>query len=209
MLVCVTNRKLCREPFLKRIEKLAKSGIDWIILREKDLALEQYRELAKKVNEICSRYGTFLTVYSQEIDFPVHSIQMSYSDFMAVYSQKWNTGKGAKANLSIHNTQTGVSIHSTQEAIAAEKLGAAYMVAGHIFATGCKANLPPRGTSFLTEVCASVSIPVYAIGGMDRQNHVRQAMDCGAKGICVMSSLMQCSDVSQTVSNLKNWMNKK
>ena len=114
MLVCVTNRKLCREPFLKRIEKLAKSGIDWIILREKDLALEQYRELAKKVNEICSRYGTFLTVYSQEIDFPVHSIQMSYSDFMAVYSQKWNTGKGAKANLSIHNTQTGVSIHSTQ-----------------------------------------------------------------------------------------------
>lgn len=205
MLVCVTNRKLCREPFLYRIDKLAKAGIDRFILREKDLSMEDYRELAKKVNDICIFYGRHLTVYGRNVRFPVHSVQMSYPDFMAIGSQK--LGKAAD-DFSIQNTQTGVSIHSTQEAIAAEKLGASYLIAGHIFATGCKANLPPRGIDFLREVCTSVSIPVYAIGGMDTQDHVTQAMKCGGEGICVMSSLMQCSDVSQAVSNLKNWMQK-
>lgn len=204
MLVCVTNRTLCREPFLKRIEKLAKSGIDRIILREKDLPLEEYRKLSKEVKEICSRYGTFLTVYALD----VHSIQMSYSDFIAFGSEKRNIGGEAGVELPDRKTQTGVSVHSVPEAITAEKLGASYLIAGHIFATGCKANLPPRGIDFLREVCTSVSIPVYAIGGMDTQDHVTQAMKCGAEGICVMSSLMQCFNVSQTVSNLKNWMQK-
>ena len=206
MLVCVTNRKLCQEPFLDRIEKLAKAGVDRFILREKDLSSEEYGKLAKKVNEICTFYGRRLTVHSRNAGVP--AVQMSYSDFIAFCSGNQNIGGEAefKSDLSIRKILIGVSVHSVQEAITAEKLGASYLVAGHIFTTDCKAGIPPRGTGFLSEVCVSVSVPVYAIGGMDRQAHVRQAMDCGAKGICVMSSLMQCSDVSQSVFNLKEWM---
>ena len=32
----------------------------------------------------------------------------------------------------------GVSVHSADEAVLAEKMGATYVTAGHIFATDCK-----------------------------------------------------------------------
>lgn len=43
----------------------------------------------------------------------------------------------------------GTSAHSVEEAIEAQKLGATYISAGHIFATDCKKDLPPRGLEFL------------------------------------------------------------
>ena len=64
MIICMsevlvfTNRLLCRESFLSRIEKTAKEKPKGIVLREKDLNEEDYKELAKKVMEICRRYGT-------------------------------------------------------------------------------------------------------------------------------------------------------
>ena len=39
---CVTNRRLCREDFLKRIEKIAACRPAGIILREKDMLPEEY-----------------------------------------------------------------------------------------------------------------------------------------------------------------------
>ena len=60
-IVCVTNRKLVKAyeengsflPFLEKIKEAAKRKPDFIILREKDLQPDDYKELAKKVFEIC------------------------------------------------------------------------------------------------------------------------------------------------------------
>lgn len=41
MMICVTNRKLCRGDFLERIEQLAAGGADAILLREKDLSVPE------------------------------------------------------------------------------------------------------------------------------------------------------------------------
>ena len=61
------------------------------------------------------------------------------------------------------------------------------MSAGHIFATDCKKDLPPRGLEFLKEVCNSVTIPVYAIGGIKLSD---VQMDEITKGGCIMSGMM-------------------
>ena len=85
--------------------------------------------------------------------------------------------------------QVGTSVHSPAEARAAQELGAAYVTAGHIFATDCKKGVPPRGVDFLDEVCAAVGIPVYAIGGI----HEEQLPLVGrslASGACMMSEYM-------------------
>ena len=83
----------------------------------------------------------------------------------------------------------GASVHSIEEAQKAERLGASYIIAGHIFATDCKRNLAPRGLEFLNNVCRSVKIPVYAIGGITPDN-LRDVLNAGAAGACVMSGLM-------------------
>ena len=67
------------------------------------------------------------------------------------------------------------------------------MTAGHIFATDCKAGLPPRGTDFLKEVCSAVQIPVYAIGGIrPEEKQIEKVLSCGAAGACIMSGMMEC-----------------
>ena len=87
----------------------------------------------------------------------------------------------------------GASCHSVEDAQEAESLGADYITAGHVFATDCKKGLPPRGIEFLSSVCESVSIPVYAIGGISPDN-IDLVRQCGAAGACVMSGFMKCSD---------------
>jgi len=82
-----------------------------------------------------------------------------------------------------------VSIHSAEEAKRAEELGARFVIAGHIFETQSKPGIRPRGLAFLRDICESVDIPVFAIGGITDEN----AQDCiaaGAYGICRMSYWM-------------------
>ncbi len=85
----------------------------------------------------------------------------------------------------------GASIHSVEEARKAEKLGASYLTAGHIYETGCKPDLAPRGLGFLREVCQSVDIPVYAIGGIHlEKQQLSEIYEAGARGACIMSVFM-------------------
>ena len=86
----------------------------------------------------------------------------------------------------------GTSVHSVEDAIAAEKLGARYLTAGHIYVTDCKKGLPPRGLDFLHAVCEAVQIPVYGIGGIKiDEEQLRELKMSGAAGGCVMSGMMQ------------------
>jgi len=96
-----------------------------------------------------------------------------------------------KSNPNIYKefNEVGVSIHSVSEAIEAINLGATYITAGHIFSTDCKKDIPPRGLNFLSSVCSSVNIPVYAIGGISLEN-AEKAINASADGICIMSGLM-------------------
>ena len=89
-------------------------------------------------------------------------------------------------------TKIGISIHSVEEAKEAERLGASYLTAGHIYATDCKKGLLPRGLEFLEEVCKEVNIPVYGIGGIKFDEEQWNDMEkCGAVGGCIMSGMMK------------------
>ena len=63
-ILCVTNRKLCREDFLTRIERIAACHPAGIILREKDMKPEDYKELAAAVMEICEQHGVRCILHS-------------------------------------------------------------------------------------------------------------------------------------------------
>jgi len=180
MLICITNQKLCRDDFLSRINKIASGKPDAIMLREKELDEEDYQELAIKVKEICDRHQVKLII-NHNIEtaerLMVGAVQVSIDDLR-------------KKGESIKNfDQVGVSVHSVEQAREAEVSGANYLIAGHVFPTDCKKGLPARGLRFLKEVCDSVSIPVYAIGGISETNY-KIALMAGAKGVCIMSEAM-------------------
>lgn len=189
-IVCVTNRKLVKAyeengsfvPFLKKIKEVAKKKPAFIILREKDLPADDYKKLAKKVLEICDSekvscilhcfYKEAIELGVKKIHLPMHILE--------------NMTENEKKCFDI----IGVSIHSVEDARRAQELGALYITAGHIFATDCKKGLTPRGLQFLGDVCDSVEIDVYAIGGIS-ENNMHQCISRGAKGVCMMSGFMK------------------
>lgn len=180
---CVTNRKLCKGNFLTQMEAIARCAPAGIVLREKDLPEEEYAVLAKKILHICENWQVPCILHSffkTAETLQVRRLHMPLSGLRAMTEQE---RKGFE--------MLGTSVHSVEEAKEAQELGCSYLFAGHIFATDCKKDLPPRGLAFLQEVCLQVQIPVYAIGGINDSNFplVKQA---GAKGACVMSGLMQC-----------------
>ena len=67
-----------------------------------------------------------------------------------------------------------------------------YMTAGHIYVTDCKKGLAPRGLGFLKDVCSTVNVPVYAIGGIKfDKKQWEELKQKGASGGCIMSGMME------------------
>lgn len=181
--ICVTNRTLCRDDFLTRIDHIAKKGVaDAILLREKDLIEREYLELAEKVLSICKAHNRRCILHTyykaakelgcKEIHLPLPLLQKMREEG----EKQWFT-------------TVGTSVHSLKQANLAMHLQADYMTAGHIFETDCKKGLPGRGLSFLSKVVCKSEVPVYGIGGISADN-AGQIMETGAAGVCIMSGFM-------------------
>lgn len=181
--ICVTNRTLCRDDFLIRIDHIAKKGVaDAILLREKDLTEREYLELAEKVLSICKSHNRRCILHTyykaakelgcKEIHLPLPLLQKMREEG----EKEWFT-------------TVGTSVHSLKQANLAMHLQADYMTAGHIFETDCKKGLPGRGLSFLSKVVCESEVPVYGIGGISADN-AGQVMETGAAGVCIMSGFM-------------------
>jgi thiamine-phosphate pyrophosphorylase len=80
----------------------------------------------------------------------------------------------------------GLSAASLDEARAAEERGAAYVGAGPVRPTPSQLDAdPPIGLDGLRAICAAVSVPVVAIGGIDASN-ARDCVAAGAAGVAVI-----------------------
>ena len=195
----ITNRKLCENENLeKQIEKiflayekkiiLKNFEIVTLTLREKDLDKNEYLNLVKKIYPICEKYRINLILhqnYDLNLDkkYMVEGLHLSYDNFKSL-------NKNIREELIKKYKRIGVSIHSLDEAKEVESLGATYVVAGHIFKTDCKKGLEPRGLKFVENLSSVLTIPIFAIGGIDEKNS-QSVIDSGAFGLCMMSSLMK------------------
>lgn len=193
-LICVTNRALCQEDFLTRIETLAKAHPTAILLREKDLSEADYIRLAADVLCICQKHDALCILHhyanaARTLHHPALHLPLPVLRTLTEAERR-------------SHQMLGASCHSVEDAKEAESLDCTYITAGHIFDTDCKKGLPGRGLDFLREVCTSVSIPVYAIGGICPEN-ISSVKAAGAAGACIMSSAMTCADVDTYLSSFE------
>ena len=195
----ISNRKLCENENLeKQIKKIFSAYEKKIILknfdivaltlREKDLDKNEYLKLIEKIYPICQKYKINLILhqnYDLNLDdkYKIDGIHLSYNIFKSL-------NENIKAELIKKYKRIGVSIHSLDEAKEVESLGASYVVAGHIFETDCKKGLEPRGLKFIKDLSSALSIPIFAIGGIDEKNS-QSVINNGAFSICMMSTLMK------------------
>lgn len=189
MVICVTHRLLCPDDFLERLDRIAAQHPYAIVLREKDLSEIEYEALARDCLRICQKHDVPLNLNSQiavaqrigcdGIHLPFHLL-LQHKNELEDFSR------------------IGVSLHSPEEAAQLADTPATYVQAGHVFPTDCKAGVPPRGLSFLRAVCQATDLPVFGIGGITAERYPA-VLQTGAAGACIMSGLMTCNDVAQTM----------
>ena len=149
--------------------------------------------MAEECKRICDCYQVELMLHSHlriAREIGTASIHLPYHSFLESINE-----------ISAFDT-VSVSVHSVEEACSVEEMGGNSIIAGHIFPTACKKNIPPRGVDYLQSVCAAVKIPVHGIGGINLQNY-GAVQKAGAVGICVMSELMACAEPERLIASYK------
>ena len=183
-LICVTERKLSRRDFISQVDYICSLEPKAVILREKDLPLEAYLELASRVAPVCRQHGVPLILHT----YPEAAAALAVPRVHLPLAQLRQAA--AAANGGTLPACVGTSCHSAEDAAEAERLGASYVTFGNVFETSCKPGLPARGLAQLREVCGTVRIPVYAIGGITPDN-LAEVMEAGAAGGCMRSGFME------------------
>lgn len=186
-LITVTDSASCPRPLAEQIERLTKLTElrpQAVILRAKSLDKAAYRTLALQAQQSCEAAGIALILHSdwqlaRKLGISMLHLPLALLRQISEYERAYFTW-------------LSTSVHSVGEAQEAQALGATVLIAGHIYTTQCKAGLAPRGLSFLQAVCSTVSLPVYAIGGIgfDAAQHAELQAN-GARGACVMSAYMK------------------
>ena len=193
-IICVTNRLLCRSGFLEQIARIAASGADGIILREKDLPESEYARLAASVMRICLEHGVRCVLHS----YDKAAARLRAGGLHMPLAGLHGMDDAARAAFKV----LGASCHSVEDVLEAERLGCTYVTLGHIYETACKPGLAPRGIELLKSACASAQLPVYAIGGIGEGN-IAETAAAGAAGACIMSGFMASGDPAEYVRRLR------
>lgn len=179
-LIAVTNRTLCAGDYLAQLEKICAVHPASLILREKDLSQDAYAALAARVLQLCARYDVQCFLHSHAdaaLALGCKNIHFSLP------------GLREHASRLDGFQRMSVSCHSVEDVIEAARLGATQVLLGNIYETDCKKGLPGKGLRLLSDACAAVSIPVFAIGGVTPER-LPELLEAGAAGGCMMSGFM-------------------
>jgi|SRR3990170_3818403 len=189
-LYLVTDRRQTGgRPLAEVVEECLAAGLRAVQLREKDLPGAEFLALAHSLREVTRRVGARLFINGR-LDVA-----------LAVGADGLQRGHDAPPLPVLRSRAPdlpiGASVHGVDEAGAAERDGADFIVFGPVYDTPSKrAYGPPQGVDALANVVKAVSVRVFAIGGItaDRVAAVRAA---GAHGVAVISAILTAERPSE------------
>lgn len=194
-LYLVTDRELLGDRNLEDgIELAIRGGVTLVQLREKSVSTLKFLQLAIKVKEITSRYHIPLII-NDRLDIA-----------LAVDADGLHIGQDdlpmLKARELLPNKIIGVSASTLAEAQLAQQQGADYLGVGAVFSTTTKTDAPEVSLDQLELIKNSVTIPVVAIGGINRTN-LQQVMATGIDGVSVVSAILAQEDIFKATKILR------
>ncbi|MFH1441556.1 MAG: thiamine phosphate synthase [Candidatus Omnitrophota bacterium] len=97
----------------------------------------------------------------------------------------------------------GVSCHSLKQAKQARDNGADYIGIGPVFGTPTKPEYKPIGLKMLSRVVKQIDIPVFAIGGINKDN-IQQLTSAGADRIAVVRAVCQAENTKKELKQIRS-----
>ncbi len=196
LLYGVTDRAWTgRQSLFEQVEAALGGGATCIQLREKGLDEAAFLAEAVAVKALCRQYGVPFIV-NDNVAIAVKSgadgIHVGQEDMGAARVRKLI---GEKMIL-------GVSVRTVEQALLAQAEGADYLGVGAVFPTATKTDADSVSRETLKAICQAVSIPVVAIGGIDKENMSRLA-GTGIAGVALVSAIFKAEDIEAECRHLR------
>lgn len=196
LLYAITDRSWTGEQtLLQQLEQALQGGVSMVQLREKGLEEDAFVAQAVQVGRLCRRYGVPLIV-NDNVDVALKSgadgVHVGAQD-APVETVRRRAGSGFLI---------GATAKTVAQAQAAQRAGADYLGVGAVFPSPTKRDALRISVEQLRIICASVSIPVVAIGGISQENIGRLA-GSGAAGVAVISALFSVGDIRAAARALR------
>ena len=196
LLYAVTDRAWTgRQTLYEQIESALQGGATMIQLREKNLSDEDFIREAVQVKALCSRYNVPLIIN----DRPVVALKSGANGVhVGIEDQPVEEIRRAAGKDFI----IGATAKTVEQAQKAQSAGADYLGVGAVFPSPTKKNAIRITAGQLREICASVSIPAVAIGGISKQN-MPELMGTGIHGVAVVSAVFSAGDIKAACKELR------
>lgn len=195
LLYAVTDRTWTGEKTLyMQVEDALKGGATCIQLREKELDQDSFLQEAIAIKQLCRSYDVSFIINDNvnvAIACGADGIHVGQKDMQAD-----NVRKSVGENMIV-----GVSAQTVEQALLAEQAGADYLGVGAVFSTSTKLDADMVSHEQLKAICAAVSIPVVAIGGIYKHN-ILELAGTGINGVALVSAIFASADIENECKKL-------
>lgn len=183
------------EEFQQMAQGLLAAGVDVVQFRDKRLADRELIDRARRLRQLTRDTATLLVINDRP-----DLAALAQADGVHVGQEELSV----KDARSIAGTDVliGVSVHSIEQARQAVLDGANYLGVGPTFPSGTKQFDHFPGLELLRAVAAEIRLPVFAIGGITREN-VDQVKSAGFTRIAVGGAITGAEDPVQAAREIK------
>lgn len=169
------------------VEEALKGGVRAVQLREKDLSSRELYELAYDMRKLTAQYSARLII-NDRVDIALAV------DADGVHLATTSMPIHRVRKLLGNSKLIGLSCHNQVNAIMAQENGADFITFGPVYYTPSKANYgKPVGVELLDTVTHLLDIPVFALGGIKRDN-IHEVIAAEAAGIALVSAIIASDD---------------
>jgi len=183
----VTDSRLTRKGVLRDVESALEAGCRIIQYREKEKSTKEMVEEALRIRELCVGRALFLVNDRVDVALAVGADGVHIGQDDMPYE--------AARRLLGDDRIIGVTVHDVGEAVEAERSGADYVGLSPIFETGTKKDAGRAcGVSMVRRVRERVSLPIVAIGGINKEN-AAAVIRAGADAAAAISAVVCAEDV--------------
>jgi len=176
----IDGERAKRKDLVKIARRLFEKGIKAVQFRHKNRPSYEIARIAKRIEHLAKMHKGILLINDRpDVAFAsgASGVHLGWGDISLSTSRRI-LGKGRSI---------GKTAHSLKEAKAAEREKADYIGAGPVYKTPVKRDLRERSLKFIGKVKKHVSVPVLAIGGINRYN-AGKVLKKGADGVCLLSA---------------------
>ncbi|HEY8009998.1 MAG TPA: Nudix family hydrolase [Rudaea sp.] len=167
--------------FLERIDQTLASGASLLQLRAKHLSRDRLRALARETQARAGASGARVLLNGNldiALELGLDGVHLPAAELLQLKErpigrERWLAG----------------SCHDAHELAHAAAIGVDFVVLGAVRATQSHPESAPLGWTSFAELCAAAPLPVYALGGLARED-LDAARAAGAQGIAGISGFL-------------------